>query len=184
MTKEPRPAKQDDVPTYLLIPAFTISELKTAFEIGFAIYIPFIVIDMVVASVLLSMGMMMIPPVLISLAVQDLDLLARRRLEPHRKRPLHELQITRVTYAAALSLGRDAIVVALLVCGPALLLGMITGLVISIFQATTQIQEPTLTFIPKIVVVALAILFFGPFMLAMLTDFMSRVFSNLPAYVK
>jgi flagellar biosynthetic protein FliP len=67
MTKEPRPAKQEDVPTYLLIPAFTISELKTAFEIGFAIYIPFIVIDMVVASVLLSMGMMMIPPVLISL---------------------------------------------------------------------------------------------------------------------
>jgi flagellar biosynthetic protein FliP len=67
MTKEPRPAKQADVPTYILIPAFTISELKTAFEIGFAIYIPFIVIDMVVASVLLSMGMMMIPPVLISL---------------------------------------------------------------------------------------------------------------------
>jgi flagellar biosynthetic protein FliP len=67
MTKEPRPAKQADVPTYLLIPAFTISELKTGFEIGFAIYIPFIVIDMVVASVLLSMGMMMIPPVLISL---------------------------------------------------------------------------------------------------------------------
>jgi flagellar biosynthetic protein FliP len=64
-TKQPR--NQDDVPTYLLIPAFVISELKTAFEIGFAIYIPFIVIDMVVASVLLSMGMMMIPPVLISL---------------------------------------------------------------------------------------------------------------------
>ena len=67
ISKEPRPAKQDDVPTYLLVPAFTISELKTGFEIGFAIYIPFIVIDMVVASVLLSMGMMMIPPVLISL---------------------------------------------------------------------------------------------------------------------
>jgi len=67
ISKEPRPAKQADVPTYILIPAFTISELKTAFEIGFAIYIPFIVIDMVVASVLLSMGMMMIPPVLISL---------------------------------------------------------------------------------------------------------------------
>ena len=64
-TKAPR--NQDDVPTYLLVPAFVISELKTAFEIGFAIYIPFIVIDMVVASVLLSMGMMMIPPVLISL---------------------------------------------------------------------------------------------------------------------
>ncbi|HTW82566.1 MAG TPA: flagellar type III secretion system pore protein FliP [Candidatus Sulfotelmatobacter sp.] len=62
-----RPATQKDVPTYILVPAFVISELKTAFQIGFAIYIPFIVIDMVVASVLLSMGMMMIPPVLISL---------------------------------------------------------------------------------------------------------------------
>ena len=89
-----------------------------------------------------------------------------------------------MTYAAALSLGRDAIVVALLVCGPALILGLVTGLVISIFQATTQIQEPTLTFIPKIVVVALAILFFGPFMLAMLTDFAYRVFSSIPTLVR
>ena len=62
-----QPATQADIPTYILVPAFVISELKTAFQIGFAIYIPFIVIDMVVASVLLSMGMMMIPPVLISL---------------------------------------------------------------------------------------------------------------------
>lgn len=67
LSKEPQPKTQDDVPTYLLVPAFVISELKTAFEIGFAIYVPFIVIDMVVASILLSMGMMMIPPVLISL---------------------------------------------------------------------------------------------------------------------
>jgi len=89
-----------------------------------------------------------------------------------------------MTYATALSLGREAIFVALLVCGPALLIGLVTGLVISIFQAVTQIQEPTLTFIPKIVVVALAILFFGPFMLAMLTDFMQRVFNGIPAMVR
>ncbi|HTX58315.1 MAG TPA: flagellar type III secretion system pore protein FliP [Verrucomicrobiae bacterium] len=67
ITKEPRPKTQADVPTYILVPAFTISELKTAFEIGFALYVPFIVIDMVTASILLSMGMMMIPPVMISL---------------------------------------------------------------------------------------------------------------------
>jgi flagellar biosynthetic protein FliP len=67
LSKEQRPKTQADVPTYLLVPAFVISELKTAFQIGFAIYIPFIVVDMVVASVLLSMGMMMIPPVIISL---------------------------------------------------------------------------------------------------------------------
>jgi flagellar biosynthetic protein FliP len=57
----------DDVPTTVLIPAFIISELRTAFIIGFVIYIPFIVIDMVVASVLMSMGMMMLPPTTISM---------------------------------------------------------------------------------------------------------------------
>jgi flagellar biosynthetic protein FliP len=67
ISKEPRPSQQKDVPTFILIPAFVISELKTAFEIGFALYVPFIVIDMVTASILLSMGMMMIPPILISL---------------------------------------------------------------------------------------------------------------------
>ena len=72
LAKAPRPDKQADVPTYILIPAFGISELKTAFEIGFAIYIPFVVIDMVVASVLLSMGMNMIPPATISLQLKIL----------------------------------------------------------------------------------------------------------------
>jgi flagellar biosynthetic protein FliQ len=89
-----------------------------------------------------------------------------------------------MTYATALSLGREAIIVALLVTAPALLLGLVTGLIISVFQAVTQIQEPTLAFIPKIIVVALAIMLFGPFMLALLTDFMSRVFTNIPNFVQ
>jgi flagellar biosynthetic protein FliQ len=89
-----------------------------------------------------------------------------------------------MTYATALSLGREAIFVALLVCAPALLLGLVTGLVVSIFQAVTQIQEPTLAFIPKIVVVALAILLFGPFMLALLTDFTTRIFTEIPTFVR
>ena len=62
-----RPNSPEDVPTTTLIPSFIISELKTAFQIGFLIYIPFIVVDMVVASTLMSMGMMMVPPVMISL---------------------------------------------------------------------------------------------------------------------
>lgn len=62
-----RPKNIDDVPTSVLIPSFIISELKTAFQIAFMLYIPFLIIDMVVASVLLSMGMMMLPPVMISL---------------------------------------------------------------------------------------------------------------------
>ena len=62
-----RPETQDDVSTFVLVPAFMISELKTAFQIGFMIYVPFIVIDMIVATTLMSMGMMMLPPVMISL---------------------------------------------------------------------------------------------------------------------
>ena len=61
------PQGRDDVPTRVLIPAFVLSELKTAFQMGVVIYIPFIIVDMVVASVLLSMGMMMLPPMMISL---------------------------------------------------------------------------------------------------------------------
>ncbi|RMF83340.1 MAG: flagellar biosynthetic protein FliP [Nitrospinota bacterium] len=63
----PRPQTREDVPTTALIPAFIISELKTAFQIGFLLYIPFLILDLVVSSVLLSMGMLMLPPVLISL---------------------------------------------------------------------------------------------------------------------
>ncbi|MDK2784227.1 MAG: flagellar biosynthesis protein FliP [Bacillota bacterium] len=63
----PQPRGPEDIPTHVLIPAFVISELKTAFEIGFLIYIPFLIIDMVVASTLMSMGMLMLPPVMISL---------------------------------------------------------------------------------------------------------------------
>lgn len=62
-----RPRNFDDIPNYVLIPSFVISELKTAFQIGFIIFIPFLVIDMVVASALMSMGMMMLPPMMISL---------------------------------------------------------------------------------------------------------------------
>jgi flagellar biosynthesis protein FliP len=67
IAKAPRPQNMADVPTSALIPAFIISELKTAFQMAFMLYVPFLIIDMVVASVLLSMGMMMLPPVMISL---------------------------------------------------------------------------------------------------------------------
>ena len=67
IAKLKKPQNVDDLPLSVLIPSFIISELKTAFQIGFMLYVPFLVIDMVVASVLLSMGMMMLPPVMVSL---------------------------------------------------------------------------------------------------------------------
>lgn len=67
LSDTPQPEKPEDVPATTLIPAFVLSELKTAFIIGFVIFIPFLIIDLVVASILMSMGMMMLPPVMISL---------------------------------------------------------------------------------------------------------------------
>ena len=67
LSGEAKPATVDDVPTYVLVPAFTISELKTAFQMGFVMFVPFLIIDLIVSSALLSMGMMMLPPVIVSL---------------------------------------------------------------------------------------------------------------------
>ena len=67
LSAEERPQTVDDVPTYVVIPSFIVSELKTAFLMGFIIFVPFLVIDIIVSSALLSMGMMMLPPVVVSL---------------------------------------------------------------------------------------------------------------------
>jgi flagellar biosynthetic protein FliP len=67
LSRQPRPEKTEDISMRILTPAFMISELKRAFEIGFLLFLPFLIIDLVVASVLMSMGMMMLPPVVVSL---------------------------------------------------------------------------------------------------------------------
>lgn len=67
LAKLPAPKVQKDVPTYVLLPAFVISELKTAFQLGFVVFLPFMVIDVVVSSILVSMGMLFLPPITISL---------------------------------------------------------------------------------------------------------------------
>mgnify|MGYP003379929317 FL=1 len=62
-----RPNNRNELPTYIVIPAFVISELRTGFIIGFFLFIPFLMVDMIVSSILMSMGMMMLPPMLVSL---------------------------------------------------------------------------------------------------------------------
>ena len=79
-----------------------------------------------------------------------------------------------------LSLGREAIMMTLLVSAPMLAFGLIVGLVISILQAVTQIHEMTLTFIPKIVAVAVALLIFLPWMINIIVDFTTRIFTSIP----
>lgn len=82
-----------------------------------------------------------------------------------------------------IGLAGQAVYTVLKVSAPMLLLGLIVGLVISVFQATTQIQEQTLAFVPKIVAVLLAILFFGPWILTTLVDFTFNILDNLYKYI-
>ncbi len=88
-----------------------------------------------------------------------------------------------MTETMIINLGREALLTVLLAAGPALGLGMAVGLLVSIFQATTQIQEQTLTFIPKIVAVLAAIVIFGPWMLRLLMDFAQRLLGELHLFI-
>ncbi|HQE05249.1 MAG: flagellar biosynthesis protein FliQ [Tepidanaerobacteraceae bacterium] len=80
-------------------------------------------------------------------------------------------------------LAREALSVALLVAAPMLGLGMLVGITVSILQAITQIQEQTLTFVPKIIAVMIAIIIFGPLMLTIITEFTQNLYSELPNFI-
>jgi flagellar biosynthetic protein FliQ len=81
-------------------------------------------------------------------------------------------------------IGRDALELAIVLAAPVLVFGLVAGLVVSVFQAMTQVNELTLTFIPKIVASVVALIVFGPWMLGRLVNFTTVLFQSLPAYVR
>ena len=82
-----------------------------------------------------------------------------------------------------IQLGQEALMVVLLVSAPMLGLGLLVGLLVSVFQATTSIQEQTLAFIPKIIAVFVAILIFGPWMLRIMVEYVTNILVDLPIYI-
>ncbi|MDR0702259.1 MAG: flagellar biosynthesis protein FliQ [Azoarcus sp.] len=88
-----------------------------------------------------------------------------------------------MTPTAVIDLGRQAVEITLLVSAPLFLAALITGLIVSIFQAATQINEMTLTFVPKVVAIFITLVLAGPWMITMITDFMRRIFSGIPAMI-
>lgn len=84
---------------------------------------------------------------------------------------------------AVIAIAERGIYTVLIVSGPLLLLALVVGLIVSIFQATTQIQEQTLAFVPKIVAILLGIVFFGPWMLSSMLSYANEIFSNLTRFV-
>jgi flagellar biosynthetic protein FliQ len=88
-----------------------------------------------------------------------------------------------MTTQFVLSLGKEAIILTLAAAAPMLILGLIVGFVIAIFQAVTQIQEMTLTFVPKIIAVGIALLIFFPWIMNLLVGFTERIFAQIPHLV-
>ena len=88
-----------------------------------------------------------------------------------------------MTSEAVISIAERGIYSVLMISGPLLILALVVGLIVSIFQATTQIQEQTLAFVPKIVAVMIGIVFFGPWMLSYMLSYASEIFSNLTRFV-
>ncbi|MGM0844611.1 MAG: flagellar biosynthesis protein FliQ [Bacillota bacterium] len=84
---------------------------------------------------------------------------------------------------SVIALAERGVYIILVICGPLLLLALVVGLAVSIFQATTQIQEQTLAFVPKIVAVLVGLVFFGPWMLTKMVSYASDIFSNLNRFV-
>jgi len=162
--KQSGTAAAAELPLRVVIPAFVTSELKTAFQIGFMVFIPFMIIDMVVASVLMSMGMMMLSPVLVSLPFKLMLFRARRRLESADRfagGELLDLKRNPVTPQSVVTIGQQALTVMLLLAAPLLLTSLVVGLIVSVLQAATQINEMTLTFIPKLVSTLVALVVAG-----------------------
>lgn len=88
-----------------------------------------------------------------------------------------------MTPTAVIELGRQAVEVTLLVSAPLFIAALVTGLVISIFQAATQINEMTLSFVPKLVAIFVTLVLAGPWMITVLTDFMRRLFESIPSMI-
>lgn len=88
-----------------------------------------------------------------------------------------------MTPTAVIEIGRQALEVALLVSAPLFIAALVTGLIVSIFQAATQINETTLSFVPKLVVVFVTLILAGPWMIAVLTDYIRRLYESIPSII-
>ena len=174
------PATPEAVPLQTLIPAFMISELRAAFIIGFVIFIPFLVIDLVVSAALMSMGMMMLPPVMISLPFKILLFVLVDGWGLIITSLIQSYAGTRMNANAVLDICLQAMIVAAKLSAPVLVTALVVGLAISLLQSITQLQEATLSFVPKLAAVAVALLICGHWMISEMVAFTNDLFAKIP----
>jgi|GEM_PF-85357 len=160
----------EQAPLLTLIPAFVTSELKTAFQIGFMIFIPFLIIDLVISSVLIAMGMMMLSPLVISLPFKIMLFVLIDGWA---------LVIAEVI----LDLLREAFWLTLILVAVLILPSLLVGLLVAVFQAATQINEQTLSFLPRLLMILLTLILAGPWLVSQLIEYSHNLISSIPQII-
>ena len=186
MSGKDRPTQLADIDTVDLFPAFVISELRTAFTMGFHHLYP--ILDHRSGDLECSPihGYDDASAIAGLLTFQGAALCPGGWLVLNRKKPDAQFYALEgsMTESYVLSLAQNAVTVMLILAGPILLVSLIVGSLISLVQAATQINEVTLTFIPKIVAIGLVLALLGSWMLQRLLVFTSNIFTSLPNFVK
>ena len=172
---------KQSVPISIVLPAFITSELKTAFEIGFLIFLPFLVIDMVIASILMSLGMMMLSPMLISLPFKLLLFVLVDGWAMTVDLSICHIfsRVIRMAYDQNVQYLSLAFWQIIMTAGPILAIALGIGLLIGLIQAATSIQEMTLSFVPKLFVVLGAMALFATYTLSTMTDYFMFIFDEI-----
>ena len=164
----------------VIVPAFVTSELRRAFQIGFLLFIPFLVVDMVIANLLLALGMHMLSPTTVSLPFKLLLFVLADGWTLVIRGLGAELRMT-TSADLVLNAIREGLLLVLLLSAPPLIASMVVGFVVGLFQAATQIQDQTLAFVPKLVVVLVVLVAMGPVLGSSLVRFTQAMFVAIPS---
>ena len=157
------------------------SELRRAFQIGFLIFIPFLVVDMVIANLLLALGMHMLSPTTVSLPFKLLLFVLADGWTLVIRGLRAELRMTTSRRPWCCKAIREGLLLVLLLSAPPLIASMVIGFVVGLFQAATQIQDQTLAFVPKLVVVLVVLVAMGPVLGSALVRFTQALFVAIPS---
>ncbi len=174
-------ATPDQAPLTILVPAFVTSELKTAFQIGFMIFIPFLIIDLVVASVLMAMGMMMLSPLIISLPFKIMLFV----LVDGWALIIGTLAssfggVYAMTPEVAVDLFREALWLTTMMVAVLVVPSLLVGLLVAMFQAATQINEQTLSFLPRLLVMLVTLIVAGPWLVRTFMEYILQLYGSIP----
>ncbi len=181
-----RPKTQEDLPLRVVVPAYMLSELKAGFQIGAVLFLPFLLVDIVVASITTSVGMMQLPPVVVStpikiflfVMVDGWNMLANSLLE--------ELLVSRRAMGPdqVTELMRMLLKEALIISAPVLLLATVISVIVSLTLTLISLQDQTLSQVPRLAIVGVALLVGAPWIIRRLAYYTIGLLSDFHRFVR